>query len=411
MRKVLKSAGLLLLIPTCLAAQSINSDVKIVESIAENIMNQTAYDFIDPSTNNIMKNIDDNNYIPGARIRSTYNRWHYWNGVINIAFMKLSDYFDNGEYKDYVYDNYEFAFDNYDFFEKQYDKDKNPWRQPLGLMVRTAELDDCGAMESGLIEVYRNNKKEEYKDYIDKAAHHMLNEQERVDDGTFVRTFPHEMTLWGDYLYMSIVFLARMGDLKGDQKYFDDAARQVINFTKYLYNPNNGLYYHCWYSDIRENGVAHWGRCNGWLMVAQADLLEYLPENHPKRDPLISIFHQHILGISRHQDISGLWHQLIDKNDSYLETSATAMFTYSIAKGVNEGWIDDRYQSIAENGWEGIKSQIQGDGKVKNICAGTGIKNDLVFYYTRPAPLNDAHGLGAILLAGIEMLKLKDKDK
>ena len=278
-------------------------------------------------------------------------------------------------------------------------------------MVRTGELDDCGAMGGGLIEVYRKNKNEEYKAYIDKAAQHMLNEQERLDDGTFVRTFPHEMTLWGDDLYMSIVFLARMGDLTGDQKYFDDAARQVINFTKYLYNPNKGLYYHCWYSDIRENGVAHWGRCNGWLMVAQADLLEYLPENHPKRDTLISIFHQHILGISRHQDISGMWHQLLDKNDSYLETSATAMFTYSIAKGVNEGWIDDRYQSIAENGWRGVKSQIQGDGKVENICAGTGIKNDLIFYYTRPAPLNDAHGLGAILLAGIEMLKLKDKDK
>lgn len=142
-------------------------------------------------------------------------------------------------------------------------------------------------------------------------------------------------------------------------------------------------------------------------MMAQVELLDYLPMDYPNRKKLLKILYQQILGISRYQDISGMWHQLIDKNDSYLETSSTAMFTYSIAKAVNNGWIDKRYISIAIEGWEGLKKNINEDGLVKNICQGTGIENDLLYYYKRPTPLNDIHGLGAILLAGNEIIKFK----
>ena len=83
------------------------------------------------------------------------------------------------------------------------------------------------------------------------------------------------------------------------------------------------------------------------------------------------------------------------------------MFTYSIAKAVNNGWIDKSYVSVALEGWEGVKLNIQDDGQVKNICMGTGIENDLIFYYKRPAPLNDIHGLGPVLLAGTEIIKYK----
>jgi unsaturated rhamnogalacturonyl hydrolase len=83
------------------------------------------------------------------------------------------------------------------------------------------------------------------------------------------------------------------------------------------------------------------------------------------------------------------------------------MFTYSIAKAVNMGWIDKSYISIALEGWNGVKRNINNDGQVRNICMGTGIEENLVYYYTRPTPLNDIHGLGAILLAGDEIIKYK----
>ena len=80
--------------------------------------------------------------------------------------------------------------------------------------------------------------------------------------------------------------------------------------------------------------------------------------------------------------------------------------TYSIAKAVNESWIDERYKTIARAGWEGLKSKITPDGQVKDICVGTGIRDDMYFYYHRPKKLNDVHGLGAVILAGSEILKM-----
>lgn len=269
-------------------------------------------------------------------------------------------------------------------------------------------LDDCGAMCASVIEVYHLVKHEDYKEYIDKTAKFILEKQDRLSDGTLCRKAPHEMTVWADDLYMSVPFLARMGDLTGEGKYFDDGLKQVFNFTKYLWHTDKELYYHCYYSDLKRNGVAHWGRCNGWIMMAQVHLFNFLPKDHSKREDLRKNLERQILGIAKYQNEDGLWHQLLDKTDSYLESSCSAMFVYSIARAVNEGWIDKRYASIAQRGWEGLKEhKITLDGQVRDICVGTGIEDNIVFYYTRPARLNETHGLGAIIDAGIEILKLK----
>jgi unsaturated rhamnogalacturonyl hydrolase len=267
-------------------------------------------------------------------------------------------------------------------------------------------LDDCGAMGASVIEIQKRYPKEIYKQYIDKTANHISNKQERLEDGSLVRKGPFKYTLWVDDLYMGLSFLTRMGEYSKEQKYFDDAAKQVINFHKYLFDESKGLMHHCWYSDIKQPGVAYWGRANGWAMVAQVDLLDRLPADHPLRDQLIKLLQKHIRGIAQYQGEEGLWHQLLDKSDSYLETSCTAMFTYTIARAVNNGYIDKRYGSIALHGWEGVVKKIRENGLVEGVCAGTGVSDDLVFYYQRPTPLNDLHGIGAIILAGTEIYKL-----
>jgi unsaturated rhamnogalacturonyl hydrolase len=192
---------------------------------------------------------------------------------------------------------------------------------------------------------------------------------------------------------MSVPFIARMGKLTGDNKYFDDAIKQVENFNKYLYDPMTGLFFHCWYSDVQMNGVARWGRCNGWIAMATAQLLNNLPADHPKRQEMINLLLRQIVGYSRYQDISGLWHQV------------TAMFTYAVAKAVNEGWINKSYLTIAEDGWKGLSSKITANGEIQDVCIGTNIGDNIRFYYERPRELNDTHAIGAVLLAGVEMIK------
>jgi unsaturated rhamnogalacturonyl hydrolase len=386
-----------------LAAQDIAETKKKIQSIADAVLKNATFQFVDQKNGALFKSPDE--APPDAQLRpdSPYTDWRYWNGVLNIAMLRAADLFHDSAYASFSRRNIAYCFDNYKYFEERY-KNQGKWNYPFGQMFIMQELDDCGAMGASVIEVQRRDPQARYLKYIYQAADHILTKQARLDDRTLVRSFPHKWTLWADDLYMSVSFLSRMGELSGDSRYFDDAAMQVINFHKRLFDEEKGLMHHCWYSDVNRPGVAYWGRANGWAMLAQVDLLDRLPKDDPKRDSLLALLQQHILGIAQYQSADGLWHQLLDKVDSYLETSCSAMFTYTIARAVNKGYIEPRYSSIAKRGWEGVMSKIHPDGQIEGVCTGTGVSDDLVFYYRRPTPLNDVHGIGAVLLAGTEVL-------
>jgi rhamnogalacturonyl hydrolase YesR len=388
----------------CVAQQKFDTE-KTLRAVANRIVNDSVFRFVDQKTGEHYGSTSAAPNDAQLKLASPYADWRYWNGVLNIGLLRLGDALHDPSYSQFPVKNVAFSFDNYKYFEDRY-KGDSKWNYPFGERFVMEELDDCGAMGASVIEVYRKDRQDRYRSYIDQVATHMMKKQTRLADGTFARAFPHKWTLWSDDLYMSISFLSRMGDLTGDSKYFDDAAMQVVDFHKYVFDPVVGLMSHYWYSDVGRPGVAFWGRANGWALMAQVDLLDRLRVNHPKRAELLDLLRRHILGIARYQGPEGLWHQLLDKTDSYFETSCSAMFTYAIARAVNKGYIEPRYASIAQRGWEGVLTKIRPDGQVEGVCAGTGVSDDLVFYYHRPTPLNDIHGLGAVLLAGTEILKL-----
>lgn len=379
-----------------------------VRTMAEAVLGDATFQFVDTQTGEHYSTPKAAPESADLHIDSRYHDWRYWNGVLNIAMLRLGEILNEPEYIDFSLHNIAFAFDHYRYFENRHDN-QNKWSYPFGQLFIMQELDDCGAMGASVIEVYKHTPRDEYREYIEKTAAHMTNHQDRMSDGTFVREFPHEWTLWADDLYMSLAFLSRMGEFSGDFHYFDDAADQVIHFFSYLRDTQTGLLYHNWYSDLQRQGVALWGRANGWALLAQVDLLDHLPENYFRRDTLITLLRNHIGSIARFQSASGLWHQLLDKEDAYLETSCSAMFTYAIARSVNNGYIDPRFAGIAQQVWRGVRSTIDAQGRVKGVCTGTVVSNNLVDYYERPTPLNDIHGIGAVLLAGAEMLRLQEQ--
>jgi rhamnogalacturonyl hydrolase YesR len=263
----------------------------------------------------------------------------------------------------------------------------------------------AGLIQSGLAQEKDNPL---YDEIIERSADYIMNEEFRLEDGTFCREYPRKGAVWADDLYMSVIFLSKMGNYSGDSKYLDEAARQVIQFTDYLMDDYLGIYNHAYFDDIEETNGAFWGRANGWVMMAQVELLSVLPEDHPRREELMGILNKFIKGISKFQSSNGLWHQLLNKNDSYLESSCTAMFTYSIAKAVNEGWIDSAWSQVAWKGWGGLYTNITEDAQVKDICVGTHIEWNLPFYYHRPKSVNDTHGLASTILAGAEVDKMSE---
>ncbi len=384
------------------AAQDAGNFEKEIRIVAGAVLKSSAFLLVDKESGKEYSSASEAPAGSRLRIKSPYNDWRYWNGVLNIAMFHAGDVLHDTSYINYSIRNIAFGFDNVQYFEKHYDGESK-WEYPFGQWIVSEDLDDVGAMGASLIEVYQRDRQARYRSSIDRTAAFITSRQCRLDDSAFVRPVPQKWTMWADDLYMSVSFLSRMGEMTGDLRYFDDAAKQVVSFQKDLFDVSTGLMAHCWYSAGNRRGAAFWGRANGWALMAQVNLLDKLPMNHPMRDTLIVLLRRQILGVARWQGSQGLWHQLIDKDDSFLETSCSAMFTYAIAWSVNNGYLDGKYCSVALRGWEGIASKILPDGEIEGVSIGTEVSDDLGYYYNRPTPLNDAHGTGAVLLAGTEV--------
>jgi len=390
---------------------------EILRRVADRVIQSSTFKFINPQTG---EKFDNTKGIPAGtvvRAESAYNKWNYPNGVLTIGLMQMAGVLNDKKYSDYAERNISMIFDNQSFFEGLYNNtpvtNRNVAvpRTEYGAMFAMGSLDNTGAMSAGIMDVNALLKRKDIDAYLTKSADYISNKQLRLPDGILARNNPRVNTIWADDMFMSIPYLARRGKLTGNKKYTDDAIKQVELFTKYLYDPTSGLYWHNYYTDVNMNGVAHWGRCNGWIAMSQVELLKNLPANHPKRAELIKLLLRQIVGFSRYQDNGGLWHQLLDRPDSYLETSASAMFIYTIATAVNEGWINEGYIKVARDGWRALQAKITADGQMPDVCVGTGVEENIHFYYTRPAALNDTHGLGPLLMAGSAMYTYEHKPR
>ena len=394
------------------AAQNKMTAQEAATKIADRILNSTSYLFENKKTGETYASVKDLPLSKDVKVQSKYNQWHYSNGVTDIALLELSDKLKDKKYENYVLKNMNFVFNdgNYDYFHKLYDKtlSEGGWEAirdiSWSMLFRGKRLDDNGPMGACLIELQQRHANKAFLEYINKTADHLENSEPRLQDGTIARIWPHENTIWADDSFMAISFLSRMGQFTGDVKYFTDAANQVLKYNKYLWCPEKQIYYHCYNTDNQEHGVAHWSRANGWLFMAQVDLLSRMPKNHPMRNAVIKNFQQQASGVARYQGKSGLWHQLLDKEDSYDEITGTAMFVFGIARGVKEGWLHPDFIYVAEQGLKGIMSKITPEGDVTAICVGTGIMPSLQYYYNRPTQENDPMGEGPVLRALVEMI-------
>ncbi|MFT3739489.1 MAG: glycoside hydrolase family 88 protein [Breznakibacter sp.] len=394
-----------------LFAQATEKPEKLSATIADSIIAETPYTFVDKANNKTYHNLKGAPFTMGMKVSSQYNDWHYTNGVLSIALLELADLTGNKKYEEYVLRNMNFVFNegNLAYFEKQYNQAlaEGGWRavRPLSwhMVFRHKRLDDNGPMGAGLIDLHMRKPDKAFLDYINTTAEHLMHAEPRLDDGTIARIWPHENTIWADDLFMGVSFLARMGKMTGDVKYFDDAADQVLNYHKYLWHPGKEIYYHCYHTDVKEHGVAHWSRANGWMLMAQADLLTMLPAGHPKRADLLENFNRQVIGVLQYQGKNGLWYQLLDKTDSYEEITGTAMFVFAIARGVRMGWINKDYVYAAFEGLKGMMAKMTDTGDVTAICVGTGIMPSLSFYYNRPTQKNAPMGEGPVLRALVEM--------
>lgn len=282
---------------------------------------------------------------------------------------------------------------------------------PVRSVLEPRALDDAGSMAAATIKAMRAGAdNSELRPVVDRYIAYILTKEFRLKDGTLARNRPLPNTLWLDDLYMSLPALAQMGVLTGDKQYFDEALKQYRQFAGRMFNTEKGLYMHGWVEDMDPHPQFHWARANGWAIMTKIELLDALPDNHHGKAELMDMLQQHAAGLAQRQHKTGFWHQLLDRNDSYLETSATAIYTYCIARAINKGWLDARaYGPMVLLAWNAVSTKVTREGQVEGTCVGTGMGFDPAFYYHRPVNNFAAHGYGPVLLAAAEMYRLLER--
>jgi unsaturated rhamnogalacturonyl hydrolase len=292
------------------------------------------------------------------------------------------------------------------FYQEQLKADPKSL-SPILSVLQPRALDDCGSLCAAMIKTSQTGFDANLRPLIDNFMNYISTKEFRYPDGTFARNRPQANTLWLDDLFMSVPALAQMGKLTGDTRYFDDAVKQVKQFSERMFNHQKGLYMHGWVQAMDIHPEYHWARANGWAVMAMVELLDVLPKDHPGYPEVAAQLREHIKGLAQYQDGTGFWHQLIDRNDTYLETSATAIYTYAIARAINLGLIDKMaYGPVAILGWNAVSTKVSSIGQVEGTCVGTGMAFDPAFYFYRPVNAFAAHGYGPVILAGAEIIKL-----
>ena len=272
-------------------------------------------------------------------------------------------------------------------------------------MPRSVEMDNLdatGTMGMNFVKAFQNTKNEEIPPVIEKLKEAILNNVPRMSDNTFYRI----ETMWSDDTYMSCYFLSYLDKYYGNTFYFNEIVSQFKGYKRLLYMENKKLFSHMYFPNTKKPNNVPWGRGNGWVLLTLSQVLQSYSPNLEGYDFLLDLFKNMVQGIVNYQDKTGLWHQVIDISESYLETSCTGMFMIAIIRGVRNGWLPEHYFENAKKAWQGLlEHSIDKDGNVYGVCMGSGCSMEAEYYMQIPTAKNDDHGTGIILLAATELAK------
>ena len=337
-------------------------------------------------------------------------RWNYEQGLMLVALHEMWKHTGDGTYFDFIRKNLDQYVQSNGSIRSYKRSDYN--------------LDNIGPGRA-LLWVFQKKKEEKYRLAAD-TLRRQLTEQPRTHEGGFWHKKIYPFQMWLDGLFMAEPFYAMYASLFEESDAFDDIAYQFITIAQHTRDQKTGLLYHGW-DESRQQTWADsvtgcspnfWGRAMGWYAMGLVDVLDYFPEDHPKRNRLVEIFENLAGAVSRFQDKeTGLWYQVVDqggREGNYLEASASCMFAYSLAKGVNRELLPSAYLENARRGFQGItKNFVSVDDNgfidLHQICRGAGLggkpyrDGSFEYYISEPTRLNDMKGYGSFLLAAIQL--------
>jgi unsaturated rhamnogalacturonyl hydrolase len=335
-------------------------------------------------------------------------RWQYDVAMLSMAIDKLGVI--DQKYSDYMKTYYDYFINDdgtvKDYKSNEYNIDRiNPAKNLFTLYKRTGE--------------------EKYNKAILHFVKQMEN-QPKTKSGGFWHKKIYPWQMWLDGIYMGSPFLAQYAKEYNVPEWFNVVTHQILLVQEKTLDPKTGLLYHAWDESKKEKwsnpqtgqSPNFWSRAMGWYLMAIVDVLDYLPENHPDREKIITILNNTIDALLKVTDKeTGLWYQVLDQGNregNYIEASGTCMYIYSMAKAANKGYIKKKYLQTANEKFDSvIKNLIVTDDKgnlvLKNVCGGCGLGGNpyrdgsYEYYIHEKIVDNDSKGVGPFILAAIEL--------
>lgn len=251
------------------------------------------------------------------------------------------------------------------------------------------------------LEIYRRTEDAKYRDLGMQRADAQW--EKPTDDG-----LTSQARYWVDDIYMISAIQTTAYRITKDPVYLDRAALTAATYLKKLQEPD-GLFHHA------EDSPFAWGRGVGWYAAGMTEILKLLPEDHPQREPIMQGYRKTMAALLKHQAESGLWRQLVDKPDSWEETSGSGMFAYAMVTGVKRGWLDAAsYGPAARKAWLALVDRLDDEGNLADVCVGTNKAAKMVgpdldkqyeFYLARPREKGDYHGQAPLLWTAAALLE------
>ncbi len=337
-------------------------------------------------------------------------KWDYTQGLALLALQQVAHRTGDARYAKYIET----------YCDKMIDADGK---------IRGYRADEYSLDRVNAGKVLFQLRDEKYRKTIEMLRQ-QLREQPRTSEGGFwhKKRYPNQM--WLDGLYMASPFLAQYAKTFNERAAYDDVINQFVLMEKHARDENTGLLYHGW-DESREQrwanphtgrSSAFWGRAMGWYGMGLIETLDFVPLDHPRRPELIAILQRLAEGIAKVQDPkSGVWWQVLDqpgREGNYLESSASAMFTFVLLKGSRLGYIDEKYASIGRRAYEGVLHEfieVDKDGLVNihRAVAGAGLGGNpekdryrdgtYAYYISEKVRSNDPKAIGPFIFASLEM--------
>lgn len=284
---------------------------------------------------------------------------------------------------------------------------------------------DCINPAKNIITIYKRTGNKVYRTALDRFVG-QLETHPKTHAGGYWHKQIYPWQMWLDGIYMASPFLAQYAKEFNSPGWFDTVTHQIKLIYSKTLDPASGLLLHAWDESRSQRwcdpatgkSKYPWSRAMGWYTMAIVDVLNYLPDNHPDRDSILTILQNTCEALLKVRDPkTGLWYQVLNegaREGNYIEGSGSAMFTYVFARGANKGYLDKKYLEIAGNSFDSlVKELITVDEKglltMHNICGGCGLGGNpyrdgsYEYYITEKRVDNDPKGVAPFIIAAIEL--------